>query len=224
MRNRRVALGVLAVFAFVGLLLTFLNAAREIVPQMAEYRAAAREYQEIRAIARAPMTEANEGDAGEPQSIDWAALHLLNPEIIAWIVIDGTTIDYPITQGADNDWYLHHTASGERNPSGAIFMDFRNASDFSDGHTLIYGHNMQDGSMFAPLHGWAGDHFVIHTPDGRRLEYLVFARYTVAANDPLFAFASDLGDGVQVVTLSTCVFRREDLRYVVHGKLVEGGN
>jgi len=210
----------LLVAAFVALFAVFVQSAGNIIVPLAEYQAAQQEYREIREIARRPVVDV---DAEEEPAIAWAPLREVGPDIIAWIVVPGTGIDYPIAQGADNAWYLRHTVSGERSPSGAIFLDYRNAPDFSDGHMLIYGHNMQDGSMFAPLHGWGGDRFVVHTLDGRTLEYVVFARYTVSANDPLFAFDSDLGDGAQVVTLSTCVFRRGDLRYVVHGKLYTGG-
>jgi len=219
----KAARNILITVLFVALFVVFIQSAGDIVVPLAEYRAAQGEYRETREVARRPVVDADAETADDEPAIAWAALREIGPEIIAWIEVPGTRIDYPIVQGRDNDWYLRHTVSGERNPSGAVFVDYRSAPDFSAPHTIIYGHNMQDGSMFAGLHGWDGDRFVIHTLDGRTLEYIVFARYTVSANDPLFAFASDLGGGAQVVTLSTCVFRRGDLRYVVHGKLYMRG-
>ena len=215
---------VLIAVVFAVLFIVFVQSATDIVVPLAEYRAAQGEYREIREVARRPIVDADTETAEAEPAIAWDALREVGPSIIAWTEVPGAGIDYPVAQGRDNDWYLRHTVSGERNPSGAIFLDYRNIPDFSDAHTLVYGHNMQNGSMFAGLHGWAGDRFVIHTLDGRTLEYIVFARYTVSANDPLFAMQGPApGDGAQVVTLSTCVFRRGDLRYVVHGRLYKGG-
>jgi len=141
MQNKKLAIISLAAFAFLALLLTFVSAVREIAPQVAEYRAAEREYQAIRAVARAPMDGMGDVETGAQQGIDWIALQRLNPDIVGWIVVEGTTIDYPIVRGHDNETYLHWTVLGERNSSGAIFMDHRNHGDFFDPHTLIYGHN-----------------------------------------------------------------------------------
>ena len=69
---------------------------------------------------------------------------------MAWIRITGV-LDYPVVQGTDNPYYLHHTFRREYNIAGSIFLDSRNASDFSVGKNIIYGHNMRDGSMFDML-------------------------------------------------------------------------
>ena len=216
MQNKKLVAWVLAGFTFLVLLLVFVSAIREIVPQMAEYRAAEREYQEIRAVARPSMDAADE----ESQDMDWVALRMLNPDIVGWILVDGTYIDYPIVRGQDNDWYLHHTASGDRNSSGAIFMDHRNDTGFFDSHTLVFGHNMQNGTMFAGLHGFTGDSFRIYTHNGI-LEYEVFSRRTVAADDVLYILPPLEDAEGRIVTLSTCVFRRDDLRFVVQGRLIQ---
>ena len=196
-----------------------------------EYQAASSEYAVLRELARpehngalqemplAPTEEVDNEDVCEGTVIDFDALRAINPDIVGWIVVPGTTIDYPVVQGRDNEWYLHRTFRGERNSAGAIFIDYLNAPDFSDGHTLVFGHNMQRGNMFAPLHGWDGDRFRIYTPDGV-LEFEVFARQTVPRNSPLYSlFDSPKDDGAQVVTLSTCMFRRPAYRFVVRGRL-----
>jgi len=220
MENRKFAALVIAGFAFLALFITFISAVRDIVPQVAEYRAAEQVYQEIRAVARPPAADTDGAEDEEPQDIDWVALRHLNPDIVGWLVVDGTAIDYPIVRGPDNDWYLHWTVTGERNASGSIFMDYRNDTGFFDPHTLIYGHNMQNGTMFAGLHTFTDGTFRIYTPH-RVLEYEVFAIRTVAADDVLYILPPLEANESRIVTLSTCVFRRDDLRFVVQGRLWE---
>ena len=83
--------------------------------------------------------------------VDFNKLEEINPDVIAWIEIPGLEISYPVVQGRDNDYYLHHLITGENHKSGSIFMDFHNQEDLSDRNTIIYGHNMKDGSMFGGL-------------------------------------------------------------------------
>ena len=71
--------------------------------------------------------------------------------MVGWIVTKGTEIDYPVLRGKNNDFYLRHLLTSERNKLGSIFMDYRNHRDFSDKNTIIYGLNMKDGSMFSSL-------------------------------------------------------------------------
>jgi len=153
---------------------------------------------------------------GEREGIDFDALRAINPSVVGWIVVPGTEISYPIVQGTDNAHYLHHTFSGARNASGAIFLDHRNRADFSDSQIILHGHNMRDGSMFAQLHGWQGDRFVIYTPNGV-LEFEVFNRQTIRATHEIYQL-HDTGDEVRVVTLSTCISGRPSMRLVAQGR------
>jgi sortase B len=161
-------------------------------------------------------SEPEPADMVEAEGIDFDALRAINPNVVGWIVIPGTQISYPVVQGTDNAWYLRHTFSGERNASGAIFLDYRNRADFSDSQIILHGHNMRDGSMFAPLHGWTGDRFIIHTPDDV-LEFEVFNRQTVGATHEIYQLP-DTVDGARTVTLSTCINGSPALRYVVQGQ------
>jgi len=209
--------------SLIPLLVVLIWSGLNIVPRHMEYHAARLEYAHLRERAgiESVLLTSNGSDS-VTEGIDWDALRAINPDIVGWIVVPGTDICYPIVQGTDNAWYLGYTFSEERNASGAIFLDSRNDSRFSDGHSLIYGHNMRDGSMFAQLHGFTGDRFEIHTPDEQVLEYEVFARQTVSATHHLYSTLDSVReDGREVVTLSTCVFRRPNVRYIVQGVRLE---
>ena len=91
--------------------------------------------------------------------IDWAALRAINSDIVGWIVIPGTPINYPIVQTVDNSTYLHKSFEGTKNACGTIFLDTYNHSDFSDWNSVIYGHNMKNGSMFAYINKYKNEEF-----------------------------------------------------------------
>lgn len=89
----------------------------------------------------------------EEVPVDFAALKKTNPDIYAWIEIPGTNVSYPIAQSAEDDaYYLNHTIDGKEGYPGSIYTEKINAKDFSDFNTVIYGHDMKDGSMFKDLH------------------------------------------------------------------------
>ena len=77
---------------------------------------------------------------------------LENKYIVAWLRVGAIDISYPVTQGKDNDYYLHNTFENQPNIAGCIFMDHGCKKDFSDPNTIIYGHNMRNLSMFGKLY------------------------------------------------------------------------
>lgn len=92
--------------------------------------------------------------------IDFASLKETNQDIYAWIDIEDTNIHYPIVQSATDDtYYLEHTIEGVKGYPGSIYTEMANAKDFSDFNTLIYGHDMKDGSMFKHLHKFEDPEF-----------------------------------------------------------------
>lgn len=107
-----------------------------------------------------------------------------NEDIIGWIVVDGTLIDYPILYDTTyNYYYLNHNYEGTSTGYGSIFVLGENAGDFTDFNTVVYGHNMLDGRMFAQLHRFRDKNFfdshgqiIVYTPE-RQLTYQVFAAY-----------------------------------------------
>ncbi|MCE5236784.1 MAG: class B sortase, partial [Eubacteriales bacterium] len=74
-----------------------------------------------------------------------------NPDVIGWITVGDTVIDYPVVRGTDNSYYLGHDVEKKKSKYGAIFMDFRNAESYQQRHIIIYGHNMKNGTMFHDL-------------------------------------------------------------------------
>ena len=180
--------------------------------------------------------------------VDFDSLRAVNPEIVAWLSIDDTNIDYPVVQHSDNDYYLHHLFTGEWNSSGCLFMDCNNLADFSDLHTIIYGHHMDNGTMFQNLMGYKGQSFYdehptaqLFTPGGTYTVEFFAGYVTGVAGDAWkldFATDAEFGDWIvntkekslfespvtptaedKLVTLSTCSYEFYNARFVLLGKL-----
>jgi len=96
--------------------------------------------------------------------VDFAALLEISPDIRGWIRLEGTNVDYPVMQTNNNDFYLSHAVNGEWNKVGTPYIDFRNSGDFSDRLTVIYGHYMDDGSMFTDIHKYKSQKFYDEHP------------------------------------------------------------
>ena len=122
-------------------------------------------------------------------TVDWDALRAVNPDIVAWIYIPDSPVNSPVVQGQDNQEYLHKAFDGSTGwlaSAGTIFLDSNNASDFSDRNSALYGHHMNDGSMFASLSDWQNnDEFNSHrdiyllTPQGNyRLKTFAMVKTT----------------------------------------------
>ena len=99
--------------------------------------------------------ESNVKDSDDPYNveIDFEGLKQINPDIMAWIKIPGTNIDYPILQNAeeDDDYYLNRTMEGQEGLPGSIYMEKYDTPDFTDPVSVIYGHTLHDGTMFSEL-------------------------------------------------------------------------
>lgn len=129
-----------------------------------------------------PKEKPEDGTVDIP--IDFTALRERNPDVYAWITIPGTAIDYPVLQRErDNTYYLTHTIDGAESPEGAIYTESYNSRDFEDPNTVIYGHDMANGSMFQNLLNYQDKSFfdanrevLIYTPDAIR-QYRIFAAY-----------------------------------------------
>ncbi|WP_334464414.1 class B sortase [Acutalibacter sp. JLR.KK004] len=175
---KRKAVGI-AVVSLCGLLA--LGSGFLMVCDLSQYSESAGAYEDIASHVELPeQTEALEDDntemepAGEDPSVvlptvDFDALRETGPDIIGWLTLPDTAINYPVTQADDNEYYLHHLYDGTYNKAGCLFADYENQEDFSDRNTIIYGHNMRDGSMFAALNEYDEQSYF----DGHPQMYLV---------------------------------------------------
>lgn len=182
------------------------------------------------------------------EEMDLEALRAVNPDVIGWILIPDTKINYPLMQGTDNDFYLKHTWDGKSNGVGSIFLEYMNLPDLADFNTIVYGHNMSNGSMFAGIRQYANQTFwdahpYIYVRRGQEVyRYEVFSSYLADVDsftyDLLFSTeeareqfiastmtASVIPSDVQpevndrILTLSTCSGRGYSTRWVVHARL-----
>lgn len=122
------------------------------------------------------------------KNLDWNALHEENPDIYAWIYVPDTTVDYPILQHpTDNSYYLNFNMDGSRGYPGCIYTEDFNKKDFSDIHTVIYGHNLKDKTMFSSLHNFEDetlfckDHYIFIYTEDYVFVYRIFAAYEFGA-------------------------------------------
>lgn len=193
------------------------------------YEAGKQEYEHIAEEAAVGKSVSREpgGDLKKRKGIDFATLEKMNPDIVGWISFDeGLQIEYPLVQGKDNETYLETTFEGRKNAAGCLFLDYRNQKDFGDSHTLIYGHNMKDGSMFGKLRNYRDSNFLkehptfsIETPDGIKRIYEIFEVRVVDCAEEVQESVSMAPDNA--VTLFTCTNRTAEERLLVQGMLKE---
>lgn len=87
----------------------------------------------------------------EDDGLSFEELCRINPEVVGWLTVYGTNIDYPLVQATDNNKYLSYDVMGKYSLAGSIFLDYRNQKDFSDFNTIIHGHHMDHHVMFGDL-------------------------------------------------------------------------
>lgn len=128
-----------------------------------------------------------EADDGRGNAFD--ELLDINPDVTSWLILENTGVDSPVLQGATNLIYLNHNVYGESSVSGALFLDSRCSREYTDVFSLIYGHQMRDGSMFGDLERYEREEFFeqnysgkLITPKGES-ELEIFACMHVGANE-----------------------------------------
>ncbi|MBE7064268.1 MAG: class B sortase [Ruminococcaceae bacterium] len=210
-----------------------------------------------REVPKYPI-EDTENDSGEQRftypvlsSIDSIkSLSETYGDFVFWLYIDGTSISYPVVQAADNEYYLRKNINGKTNLSGTVFLDYRNMPDMSYGNNIVYGHNMQNGTMFGTLKKYStksyyDKHRMIYTyTDTEVTAWKIFSVYetttdnyyiqTGFVNDDnylefikglqkssMYAADTELTSDDVILTLSTChKYDYDNGRLVVHAEKV----
>ena len=186
------------------------------------------------------------------KNIDFAGMRAVNEDVIGWIQIYDTPVDYPLLDADDNKYYLNRTYDGQWSAYGSIFIEPRNKPDLSERHLVIYGHNMVNESMFGSLLEYknqayydAHDTIRVCMPD-KDMEYRIFSAYTAHVDSATYymSFADDAqfnemidhmkanseiqsevmpDTDDQILTLSTCTpAGAKKYRFVVNAVLVDG--
>ncbi|MCI6637084.1 MAG: class B sortase [Lachnospiraceae bacterium] len=164
-----------------------------------EYLISAKTYRQIRdeaIVTPAPPapgenpTESHQITQSDAAIIDWEPFGGM--DVAAWLILDD--ISYPVLQGDDNNEYLHALPDHTWNYGGSIFLDSLNSRSFTDENSIIYGHNMADGSMFGKFRSRYDseryrDHtFSLYLPDGTRHIYTFFSVLTTEAGSPVYTY------------------------------------
>lgn len=219
--------------------------------ELHEYKESKETYEKLTPEVVIENPDTNEVDTAP--LFDWEKLKGINGDFVGWIRLDDSTVDYPFVQGTDNEYYLRHLFDGTYNNSGCVFMDVNNNRDFSDKNTILYAHNMKNGTMFASIEKYKDASYY----DGHKVIHI----YTEAATYDVYPVAGIVTDGQddyvrtsfnddndfmsyvnrfvssstftseqsieptdRIVMLSTCNYDRSDGRYVLIGKLVQEDN
>lgn len=253
-------------FGFIGavLLVTGLVFAGLALKEKYPYMEAKAEYEKFRSEVADPLpdfdpdtfeTEKENPDGSNPVSpyeqevlsrgMDWTKMRYINQDIVAWITVPGTQIDYPVCQATDNEYYLSHNVYRASNALGAIFAD--SECSFTSDHPILYGHNMEEGQMFGELSFYESEAFwqqhpyvYLYTPEGCS-RWAVASAFQTNDQDGLYLpdrkLSSDdyeeliselsekayyetgrpLSKDTKVLTLSTCAdYGYEGDRFTVH--------
>lgn len=165
--------------------LIFIYAAIQLYSIFSDYKRASDEYD---ALAAQVVRELPEESAADYE-VDLEKLKEQNSDTVGWIILPDSKINYPIVKSKDNTEYLTRTFEGTEANSGAIFMDMYCPEDFNCDNTIIYGHNMKNGSMFRALNNmtdkeyfWRHHIFCIDTGKGFE-EYEVISCYQTVETD-----------------------------------------
>ena len=176
-----------------------------------------------------PPEEDVEG-TGVPQ-VDFEALLKVNDDIIGWIYIEGTDISYPVLCGRDNKQYLFQSYEKKYLTAGSIYIDYRCSRDFTDSRTVVYGHNMHNGSMFGKLDKFTKESYMkehpyvyILLPSGETLKYEVKKAYKADVEGKVYDLPSGEAQNPEdrKLYLSTCTEDSSDTqRFVVECDFAE---
>ena len=184
-----------------------------------------------------------------PIEINFDILKQKNSDIIGWIYMENSQINFPVVQSKDNEYYLRRLIDGSYNRAGTIFMDYRNNKDLSDRITIIYGHNMKNNKMFSSLLDFKSQSYydqhkkLYYFTENKKIEIDLIAGYTENADSLIYQYSKNEGyrndiiknaitnstfkSNLQImpedniIVLSTCSYEYNDARYILMGIIRE---
>ena len=177
--------------------------------------------------------------------VDFKELKKTNPDVIAWIKVEGTKVNYPFVQTKNNHYYLNHSFDKTRNNAGWVFLDYKNKINELDGNTILYAHARKDDTMFGSLRNifksnWyknTNNHLIKVSTEKENTLWQVFSVYKILNTDDYlklnlnnnflkliknrsdYKFDTDVNINDKIITLSTCY--GNDSRVVMHAKLIK---
>ncbi|MBS5969234.1 MAG: class B sortase [Clostridium perfringens] len=171
------------------LLIIIFFCAMKIYQKRLGYYTDSRDYDNLRALS--PLSDSSINKNPEEHNQDAESeknLKNINPDYRFWIKVEGTNIDFPVVQGEDNDFYLHHNFNKEKSFSGSIFVDSENNLN-DNSNIVVYGHNMRNDTMFAQIKHFKNENFfnankyVTLYRDGKKSKFKIFSVYQENAKD-----------------------------------------
>ena len=228
-KKKKKAGDVLLTVVLIAAICIFCYAAYNLYHIYTEYKKGSDEYNAIAQMAvteRDPDQDAQEQEPAGPEGptlkapmdIDFDSLRSINTDVIGWIYVEALDgVSYPVVRVTDNDQYLHMTYEKNYNFAGTIFIDYENKADFSDCNTLVYGHNMKNGSMFGQLKNFSKDdsaynkskYFWIFTPE-KNYRYEIISAYTTAVNSDTYTLFK--GPGQEFVDYMNKIVSYSDIK------------
>lgn len=210
---------------------------------MSGYQKSEKSYETL----RHSVTSGNRNNASADRgAVNFEELLRINSDTVGWINGAGGKIDYPVVQGNNNRFYLKHLFNKETGSAGCIFLDSRNAADFSDKSSVIYGHNMRVGTMFGALDNYRKPKYYkqhpimrLSTPDKEYVINIV-AGFTAGGDESTykipvgsnietseyirwaqtrsqFKSSSEVTAADHLVTFVTCAYDYSDARFILVG-------
>ena len=155
-------------------------------------------------------------------NVDFKSLKEINSDVVAWIKVNGTNIEYPVVKGKDNNYYLKHNLKKEYNNAGWIFADYKNKFDGTDRNIVIFGHNTKDGSMFGSLKNvlesdWQKEvknTIIVMVNENEPIIYQVFSTYSIKPED--YYITTEFKDGEDFSKFIDTIKKRSNHDYNVN--------
>lgn len=185
-----------------------------------------------------------------PITIDFESLLKDSPDVIGWLYASDGSVNLPVVQGTDNQYYLTHLPNGNYSSGGSLFLDYLNNSDLTDEVSFIYGHNMKNGTMLQPILAYEAQNYYDANPimyfltPEKNYKLELFAGILTGVESDVYTFNFDSDESKQafiddlvaqstfmpnripeaeeaLLCLSTCAYDFENARYVVFASVVE---